>query len=114
MTKPLNITPKRLAALRFLASKKGSVRVSMLADEVLHRQSRFDPARELGYSRQQATRTGAGCAVPLIKAGFVAKEYQTYGWGNVSITQAGLDLLAEIDKPAAKSLDDVLAKCVEA
>ena len=112
--KPLNITPKRLEALRFLASRPNGVRVAMLAHEVLVRYSCSMPIRIIPYSSQQATRTGAGCAVPLIKAGLISKRDRTFGWGDVKITSAGLQLLAELDKPAEVSLDSVLKRCTAA
>ena len=86
----------------------------MLATEVLVRYSSLTPTKIIPYGSQQATRTGAGCAVPLIKAGLVSKRDRTYGWGDVTITSAGRKLLAERDAPVEESLDMVLERCVAA
>ena len=111
MDKSLNITPTRLKALKFLASKTGGVYVSALADAILT--SEYRRKIKSGFTAQQSTRSGAGCAVPLIRAGLVQKRATTYGWGIVSITDAGLKLLAEQD-PANQPLDAVLERCIEA
>jgi hypothetical protein len=115
MSPKLNLTPTRLKALQYLASKPAGVYVSALADEVLT--SQYRQTISSGFKAQRATQAGAGCAVPLIRAGLVHKQHTTYGWGIVSITDAGLKLLA--DHPAAQesvhqSLDDVIARCVDA
>jgi hypothetical protein len=104
----LNITPKRLEALKHLASKPKGLYVSALADAVLT--SAHRTGRGSGFSRQQATRSGAGCALPLIRAGYVWVEPKTIGWGVVHITDRGRSILAE---KSQKSLDEVLALCID-
>lgn len=108
--KPLNITPKRLEALRFLVNHPRGVCVAHLADEILT--SKYRLSINSGFSRQQATRSGSGCATPLIKAGLVSVRYQTQGWGDVAITNAGRELLAELDEPVKQTLDMVLEQCI--
>lgn len=114
MSKPLNITPTRHKALEYLAGKPGGVYVSALADEILTSEYR----REIksGFTAQQSTRSGAGLAVPLIRAGLVHKRDTQYGWGIVSITDAGQKLVAErrvAIAAALQTLDAVLERCVE-
>lgn len=92
MSGPLNLTDKRLECLRYLARKKNPVYVSALADAVVPRGSRY------GYTAQMATRTGAGVAWPLIRAGLVSRRSTEYGWGTVAITDAGLEVLAAFDR----------------
>ncbi len=107
-----NLTPTRIKALEYLADKPDGVYVSGLADAVLT--SEYRRKANYGFSAQQATRSGAGCAVPLIKAGLVRKRNTEYGWGIVSLTDAGHAALAAhkaANDPANLSLDAVLAKC---
>lgn len=114
MSKPLNITPTRQKALEYLASKPGGVYVSALADEILT--SEYRRQIKSGFSAQQSTRSGAGLAVPLIRAGLVHKRNTTYGWGMVSLTEAGHKLVAErkaASTASTQTLDAVLSRCVE-
>lgn len=115
MSTTLNLTPTRIKALEYLADKPGGVYVSGLADAVLT--SEYRRKAKYGFSAQQATRSGAGCAVPLIKAGLVCKRNTDYGWGIVSLTEAGHAALAAYKgsrDPANMSLDAVLEKCAGA
>ena len=110
-----NLTPTRIKALEYLVDKPDGVYVSGLADAVLT--SEYRRKSNYGFSAQQATRSGAGCAVPLIKAGLVRKRNTQYGWGIVSLTEAGHAALAShkaTQDPANQSLDAVLAKCAGA
>lgn len=110
-----NLTATRVKTLEYLADKPDGVYVSGLADAVLTSEYRRQVGR--GFSAQQATRSGAGCAVPLIKAGLVRKRNTDYGWGIVSLTEAGHAALAShkaANDPANLSLDAVLAKCIDA
>lgn len=112
MAETFNLTPTRIKALEYLADKPDGVYVSGLADAVLT--SEYRRKSNYGFSAQQATRSGAGCAVPLIKAGLVRKRDTEYGWGIVSLTDAGRAALASnkaANDPANLSLDAVLAKC---
>ena len=93
--KPFNITPKRLEALRFLADHSRGVYVSYIADAILTSQWRRD--HKSGFTAQQATRSGAGYATPLIEAGLVEKRDTDYGWGIVSITDAGRAAIAHAE-----------------
>lgn len=111
MTKQFNLTPKRVDALRFLRSRPSGVYVRMLAQEVLV--GEYRRRVNSGFSAQQATRSGAGYAVPLIKAGLVKKEATTYGWGIVSITAAGIKALDDLDAQQLP-LEAVLDRCFEA
>lgn len=114
MPKELNITPTRLKALQYLATKPDGVYVCALADQILT--SEYRRKIKSGFTAQQATRSGAGCAVPLIRAGLARKRDTTYGWGIVSITDAGLKVLAEheaADDPAKQPLDAVLERCIQ-
>lgn len=110
MAKSFNLTPKRIEALRFLRSRPSGVYVRMLAQEVLV--GEYRRRINSGFSAQQATRSGAGCAVPLIKAGLVKKEATTFGWGIVSITDAGIKALDDLDSQQ-QSLDAVLGRCID-
>lgn len=67
MSKSLNITRTRLKALEYLATKTGGVYVSALTDAILT--SEYRRKIKSGFTAQQSTRSGAGCAVPLIRAG---------------------------------------------
>lgn len=67
--------------------------VSHIAESILT--SDYRKEMKSGFAAQQATRSGAGYAIPLIKAGLLRKNRTTYGWGTVSITEAGLTALAE-------------------
>lgn len=87
----MNLTTTRLAALRYLALRAAPVYVCALADEAAPRVGR-------GYSRQQATRTGAGIARPLIVAGLAAYHDASHGWGLVSLTDAGRKVLKVFDR----------------
>lgn len=114
MSKALNITPTRQKALEYLAGKPSGVYVSALADEILT--SEYRRKIKSGFTAQQSTRSGAGLAVPLIRAGLVQKRDTTHGWGMVSLTDAGRKLVAERNAAVAASvntLDSVLARCVE-
>ena len=88
----LNITPKRLEALRYLADRPDGVYVCALAHAVLTSQWRRE--HRSGFTAQQATRSGAGYATPLIEAGLVRKRDAEFGWGIVSITDAGRAAIA--------------------
>ena len=115
LNKKLNITPTRLKALQFLATVPNGVYVSALADKVLT--SEYRRNNNYGFAAQQATRSGAGCAVPLIRAGLVRKQTTQYGWGLVSITDAGLKLLSDREAAndlATQPLAAVLERCVDA
>ena len=90
--KPLNITPKRLEALRYLADHPCGVYVCGLAVAILT--SKWRREHQSGYTAQQATRAGAGYATPLIKAGLASQRDTEFGWGIVSITEAGRGVLA--------------------
>jgi len=112
--KQLNITPTRHKALEYLAGRPGGVYVGALADHVLT--SEYRRQIKSGFTAQQSTRSGAGLAVPLIRAGLVHKRNTTYGWGIVSLTDAGHKLVAALKAANAASiqtLDAVLARCVE-
>lgn len=112
--KDLNITPKRLLALKYLADKPNGVYVCGLADAILTSEWRRE--HKTGFSAQQATRSGAGYAIPLINAGLVRKQRTDYGWGMVFLTDAGHKVIAAHDaanNPANQPLDAVLARCVE-
>lgn len=113
MLKELNITPTRLKALQYLATKPDGVYVRALADQLLV--SEYRRKVRIRFSAQQATRSGAGCAVPLIRAGLVRKRDADYGWGIVSITDAGLKIVAEHEAASdldRQSLDSVLERCI--
>lgn len=112
--KELNITPTRLKALQYLATKPDGVYVRALANQLLV--SEYRRNIKSGFSAQQATRSGAGCAVPLIRAGLLVKRDTEYGWGIVSITDAGLKIVAEHEaasEPAEQTLEAVLERCIE-
>ena len=95
MERKFNLTPKRIEALRFLEGRQGGVYVSLLADALLTSEYRRKVGS--GFAAQQATRSGAGYAVPLIKAGLVSKKATPFGWGVVSITEAGRKVLSDLD-----------------
>lgn len=101
MTATFNLTEKRIEVLRWLARQANPVIASYLAEECLPRQGR-------GYSRQQATRTGAGYARRLAEAGLVCCTWETYGWGLVCITSEGRRVLAAVDRD-----DGTLFDCLE-
>lgn len=107
---PLNITPTRLKALEFLAGKPEGVYVSALADEILT--SEYRRQIKSGFAAQQSTRSGAGYATPLIRAGLVKKRATTYGWGIVSITPEGLKILEE-NRSSKNTLDAVIERCIQ-
>lgn len=111
MLNGFHLTPKRIEALRLLRSRTAGVYVRMLAQEVLV--GEYRRRINSGFSAQQATRSGAGYAVPLIKAGLVKKEATTYGWGIVSITAAGIKALDDLDAQQLP-LEAVLDRCFEA
>jgi len=46
------------------------------------------------------------------KAGLVKKEATTFGWGIVSITDAGIKALDDLDSQQ-QSLDAVLGRCID-
>lgn len=92
--KGLNITPKRIEALRWVKDHPGHY-VDALATAVLTSVRRRDNGS--GYKAQMATRAGAGCVTPLIKIGLVAKERTDYGWGKVTLTDQGKSLVDTID-----------------
>lgn len=98
-SKPFNLTAKRLEALRYLADHPRGVYVSGLAEAILTSQWRRE--HQSGFTAQQATRSGAGYALPLIKAGLVSKRDTDYGWGVVSITDAGLSAITRAEKSGA-------------
>lgn len=111
MERKFNLTPTRIKALRFVKGRSGGVYVSLLAQELLT--SEYRQRVGSGFSAQQATRSGAGYAVPLIKAGLLTKHATTYGWGRVSITEAGLKVLSDLDAQEA-GLDAVIERCIDA
>jgi len=111
----LNITPTRLKALQYLATKPNGVYVSALADEILT--SEYRRQRKYGFSAQQATRSGAGYAVPLIRAGLVMKRDTDFGWGMVFITEAGRQVITKHEaasNAANQPLETVLERCIDA
>lgn len=98
-SKPLNITTKRLEVLRFL-SKRQHYRVSALAEALSPRATPDAPWRS--WTAQGAARWGGGLVAPLEKAGFVnVDRFVSSGVGMVSITEAGLRVLAEADQAAS-------------
>jgi hypothetical protein len=110
VTKKFNLTPTRIKALRLVKDRPGGVYVRLLAQELLT--SEYRQRVGSGFAAQQATRSGAGYAVPLIKAGLLNKHATTYGWGRVSITEAGLKVLSDIDAQES-GLDAVLERCID-
>jgi DNA-binding MarR family transcriptional regulator len=114
MAKSINLTPTRMRVLEYLASKPSGVYVSGLADEVIGA-ARKD-AQKRRFKRQQATRLGAACAAPLVRAGLLRKIETDYGWGMVALTEAGRAALRAhqaANDPSQMSLEAVLAKCEE-
>ena len=115
-TEGLNLTPKRIQTLELVAGirdPKGCY-VSHIADVVLT--SDYRKEKRHGFAAQQSTRSGAGYAIPLIKAGLLRKHRTTYGWGTVTITDAGRKVLADhkaANDPANMPLDAVIARAVE-
>jgi hypothetical protein len=93
VTQELNLTPKRIAALMFLASHPRGVYVSYLAESVLSRPER---KKHGGYSSQMATRAGAGYVMPFIRAGIVERTTTDFGWGIVRLTMTGESLLKSL------------------
>lgn len=97
--KVINLTDKRIEALRWLATLKEPVYVCGLAEQCIPRDRLFEHStRQLSRTAQMATRAGAGYAIPLIKAGLVKYHRKTYGWGQVSITPEGRKVLAAFDR----------------
>lgn len=115
MAAEINLTPTRIRILEYLAGKPDGVYVSGLADDVIGRARSTVTLRR--FKRQQATRLGAACAAPLIRAGLVRKIDTEYGWGMVTLTRAGREALRAhqaANDPALMSLDAVLARSQEA
>ena len=85
----MNLTPKRIALLRLLGTRQ-CYRISSLADEIAPRQTHSGT----GWSPQGAARWGGGYVRPLADAGLVAVNRIK---GQVSITEKGRQVLAELD-----------------
>ena len=112
-TKGLNLTPKRLQALQVVSACKEGCYVSHIADKVLT--SEYRRKNNTGFWAQQATRSGAGYVIPMIKAGLLRKWRTEHGWGRVTLTDAGRKVLSDIDAandPANQPLDAVLERCI--
>lgn len=115
-TEGLNLTSKRIQALELVAGIKDprGCYVSHISEKILT--SEYRKEIKSGFAAQQATRSGAGYAVPLIKAGLLRKHRTTYGWGTVSITEAGLKALAEhhaAQNPANMPLEVVISRALQ-
>jgi hypothetical protein len=89
-----NLTPTRLKALRILQEKPNGLQASVLADAVLT--SEYRKANNGGFSRQQATRSGACLALPLVREGLVSVSYTKVGWGFCKLTLKGLAMLDDM------------------
>lgn len=97
MQRLINLTDKRVEILRFVARADVPVYASYVAEECLPRPA-MSTGRSPGYSRQQATRTGAGALRPLAEAGLVKVRMATVGWGTAEITEAGRSVLRAFDR----------------
>lgn len=104
-----NITPTRLALLRFLLDKP-KYSVAALADVLA--------PRKYGWSAQGAARWGGGYVKPLEAAGLVVvNRHVRSGVGDVSISDAGREIVVSHDAandPAVQQLDVVVARCLAA
>jgi hypothetical protein len=115
-TENLNITPKRLKALELIAGSKDAkgLIVGYIAQELLTGDYKQQTGR--GLWPQQATRSGAGYVIPLVKAGLLRVWPESIGWGTVSITDAGRKVLAAhkaANDPANMPLEAVIARAVD-
>lgn len=92
LPRPLNLTPKRIEALRLIRDNPGCY-VCLIANRLLAGD------RKSGLWAQQATRSGAGYCIKLEKAGLVdINRHTEHGFGKVTLTQYGHQALEAADK----------------
>ncbi len=104
-----NITPTRLALLRFLFDKP-KYSVAALADVLA--------PRKWGWTAQGAARWGGGYVKPMESAGLVlVNRHVRSGVGYVSLSEAGRAIVEAqdaADDPSVQQLDMVVARCLAA
>lgn len=104
-----NITPTRMALLRFLLDKP-KYSVAALADVIAPRRH--------GWSAQGAARWGGGYVKPMESAGLVLVNRHVHsGVGDVSISDTGRSIVEAQDAendPSVQQLDVVVARCLAA
>lgn len=107
MASEFNITPTRMALLRFLLDKP-KYSVAALADVLA--------PRKYGWTAQGAARWGGGYVKPMESAGLVlVNRHVRSGVGYVSISDAGRAIVvaqAAANDSVVQQLDVVIARCL--
>jgi len=106
MTKPFNLTPKRLSALRLIQQRPGCYLRELI--DICDRQvSPINESRTWsgfdrnGTGKQAATRWGASYARPLVKAGLVQEQFAVPGGARLYLTPLGRRVAIEGKMPDA-------------